>query len=271
MPRLSIIIVTFNSRGDIDACLESLTGVKAPATDHEVIVVDNASSDETVPHIRTHWPEVRVVDSGGNLGFAAGNNVGIRLASGELLLLLNPDTEAPAGAIDRLFARLDSHPDAAVVGPRLIDPSGRAELSFGRMISPAAELRQKILVVGSERRWPVIAGLVERMTRTLQRVDWVSGACLLVRRNDLDAVGLFDERFFMYTEDVDLCASIRARGREVRFEPSGEFVHVRGRSRVSAQTATHAAYRRSQIAFYEKHHPRWAPVLRAYLRLQGKI
>jgi GT2 family glycosyltransferase len=101
-------------------------------------------------------------------------------------------------------------------------------------------------------------------------VDWVSGACLLVRRTDAEAVGLMDERFFLYTEDVDFCAAIRAQRRRVLFTPSAQIVHLRGRSRQTAPRATEAAYRRSQIAFYEKHHPGWAPILRIYLRLRRK-
>jgi GT2 family glycosyltransferase len=176
------------------------------------------------------------------------------------LLLLNSDTTVPAGAIDRLLAELEQQPDVAVIGPRLVDGSGRAELSFGRMIGPFNELRQK-------RR--ARSGAVEELTRRRGYPDWVSGACLLVRRADAEAVGGLDERYFMYAEDVDFCAAIRARGRRVLFAPDVEVVHLRGRSAASAPAATHAAYRRSQIAFYEKHHPRWAPLLRLYLRLRG--
>ena len=271
MPRLAIIIVTYNSRADIDSCLASLTGDAAPRVDHEIVVVDNASSDDTPGFVRDRWPGVRVVDAGRNLGFAGANNVGIRQTSGELVLLLNPDTRADAGAVDRLVAMLDRHPEFAVVGPRLENGEGRAELSFGPMLSPLTELGQKVLVTGNDRGWPVVTALVERLTRQAREVDWVSGACLLVRRADVEAVGLLDERFFMYTEDVDLCASIRARGRIVCFEPAARVVHLRGRSRQSAASATDAAYRRSQVAFYEKHHPRWVPALRAYLKLRGKV
>jgi N-acetylglucosaminyl-diphospho-decaprenol L-rhamnosyltransferase len=271
MPRLSIVVVTYNSRPDLEGCLASLTGTHAPRVDHEIVIVDNASSDDTVAYVRGRWPGVRVIEAGANLGFAAGNNVGIRQTSGELVLLLNPDTIADAGAIDMLVATLDAQPHAAIVGPRITDADGRAELSFGRMISPLAEVLQKLLVVGSDRQWPVVAPLVERMTRRPQAVDWVSGACLLARRQDVEAAGLLDERFFMYTEDVDLCASVRARGRAVLFEPSARIVHLRGRSRASVRPAADTAYRRSQLAFYEKHHPAWTPLLRIYLRGRGKI
>jgi N-acetylglucosaminyl-diphospho-decaprenol L-rhamnosyltransferase len=271
MPRLSIIIVTYNSRADVGGCLESLTRPGALAIDHEIVAVDNASTDGTALHLRERWAGVRVIEAGRNLGFAAANNVGIRQSSGELILLLNPDTIVTAGAIDRLVAVLDARTGAAIVGPRIVDASGHAELSFGRMISPFAELRQKLLVIGHDRGWPTIRSRVERMTRQRRSVDWVSGACLLIRRPDLMAVGLLDERFFMYTEDVDLCASVRARGRQVLFEPDVEIVHLRGRSVATARSATSAAYRQSQLAFYEKHQPRWAPVLRRYLKLRGQI
>jgi N-acetylglucosaminyl-diphospho-decaprenol L-rhamnosyltransferase len=260
MPRLSIIIVTYNIRADLERCLQSLVTHK-PHVDHEILVVDNASTDDTVDTLRARWPGVRLIEAGSNVGFSRANNIGIRQSFGELVLLLNGDTVAPAGAIDALVAVLDRRPDVAVVGPRLVDTTGRAELSFGRMISPFNELRQKLRARGN----------VERLTSIEREVDWVSGACLLVRRADAEAVGLLDERFFMYTEDVDFCASVRARGRAVLFAPAAEIVHVRGRSRQTAPRAAEAAYRRSQVAFYEKHHPRWAAVLRFYLRVRRRL
>jgi GT2 family glycosyltransferase len=114
-----------------------------------------------------------------------------------------------------------------------------------------------------------IVAQVERETRQEQYPDWVSGACLLVRRDDAEAVGLLDERYFMYLEDVDFCAAIRAHGRRVMFTPTVEIVHLRGQSVRSIAASTGRAYRRSQIAFYAKHHPAWVPMLRLYLRLRG--
>jgi GT2 family glycosyltransferase len=269
-PRLSVVVVTYNSRADIDACLASLTQPPLSIA-HEIAVVDNGSADGTAQHLRERWPAVRTIDAGGNVGFARANNIGIRATSGELVLLLNPDTVVPPRAIERLAAALDARPDAAVAGPRLIDRDGAAELSFGRMITPWAELRQKMLVAGSERRLPIVHPMVQRMTRRSRSVDWVSGACLLIRRADLEAVGLMDERFFLYTEDVDLCASVRARGRDVVFVSNVEVLHLRGRSGAGAPRPTHDAYRRSQVAFYEKHHPGGVRWLKTYLRLRGRL
>src|SRR5207253_4211013 len=138
--------------------------------------------------------------------------------------------------------------------------------SFGRMLGPVTEFRRKRLVRAYARRDPVALRRVEAMTRRRQWPDWVSGASLLVRRADAEAAGLFDERYFMYTEDVDFCAALRARGRRILFTPAVEIVHLRGRSAAAAPAATRGAYRHSRLAFYEKHHPAWVPLLRLYLR-----
>ena len=139
------------------------------------------------------------------------------------------------------------------------------------MIGPLAELRQKLLVAGNNRGAPLLGAYVNRLTRRAREVDWISGACLLVRRADAEAAGLLDERYFMYVEDVDFCAAIRARGRRVLFTPDAEVVHLRSRSVASVPRAIEAAYRRSQLAFYAKHHPRWVPLLRAYLKLRRRL
>ena len=260
MSALAILIVSYNARADLERCLASLHAAP-PQLAHEIVVVDNHSNDGSVEAAR-RWPAVRVLALDANLGFARANNIGLRETTSVNVLLLNSDTIVPAGAIDSLVAALDREPDVAIVGPRLVDASGRAELSFGRMIAPLNELRQKRLARSV---------LVDRLTRERQYPDWVSGACLLVRRVDAEAVGGLDERFFMYTEDVDFCAAVRARGRRVLFTPEVEIVHLRGRSAATAPAATNAAYRRSQIAFYEKHHPRWAPILKLYLRIRGQL
>ena len=257
MTLLSIVIVSFNARTDLVNCLLSLKK-NPPTLPHEIIVVDNASADGSAEAAQK-IPGVRVVAMGRNAGFAAANNAGIAVSRGDLLLLLNSDTLVPPGAVDRLVARLVAT-GAAVAGPRLVDADGRPELSFGRMISPLNELVQK-------RR---SAAWIGRETAREQFVHWVSGACLLVRRAEAVRAGLLDERFFLYTEDVDFCHAIRKLGRKVLFTPESTITHLRGRSRSSRPEASQRAYRQSHIAFYEKHHPLWAPLLKLYLRLRGE-
>lgn len=258
MTRLSIVIVSFNARADLVHCLLSLKK-NPPAIDHEIIVMDNASSDGSAEAAQK-IPGVRVRSMGRNAGFSAANNAGIRESAGDLLLLLNSDTLVPPGALDALIARLAATPQAGIAGPRLVDGDGRPELSFGRMMSPLNELRQ-------QRRTPQ---WIETETAREQFVDWVSGACLLVYRADAEAAGLLDERFFLYTEDVDFCHAVRKLGRKVLFTPVATITHLRGRSRASQPEASRRAYRQSQMAFYRKHHPLVVPLLRLYLRFKGE-
>ncbi len=259
MTVLTIVIVSYNTRVDLERCLESLRQ-HPPSMPHEVIVVDNASSDGSADAAE-RFAGVRVIRHDRNAGFSVANNLGIRASESDLVLLLNSDTIAPPGAIDRLVTRLQRSPEVAVVGPRLVNGSGQAELSFGPMISPFSEWTQGRLVKALAENDREVVARVEAMTRQERRVDWVTGACLLVRRADAEAAGLLDERFFMYTEDVDFCAAIRARGRQVLFAPEVEVIHLRGRSAATASAATRQAYERSHLAFYRKHHPLWVPVL----------
>ena len=267
-PSLAIVIVSYNVRADLERCLRSIVGHTAPFPT-AVAVVDNGSTDGTPEMLRRDWPIVHAIEAGGNVGFSRGNNLGIRATASDLVLLLNPDTEVPDGQVPALVRALLAEPAAAAVGPRLVDASGQPELSFGPMVSPWGEFTQRRLMRAYEARQPWAVARVERMTRQPGTRDWVSGACLLARRADLEAVGLLDERYFMYTEDVDLCAAFRARGRQVRFVPGVTVRHLRGRSAAGAPAATDARRRQSQVAFYRKHHPAWAPLLTWWLRRRG--
>lgn len=263
---LAIVIVSYNVRDDLARCLESLAGQVAPAM---ITVVDNQSTDGTLAWLAQRWPAVRALDAGGNLGFSRANNLGIRATASDDVLLLNPDTVVPAGAIAALRDALTTHADTAAVGPRLVDADGRVELSFGPMMSPWGEFRQRRLLRAYEAGTPWAVAEVDRLTATGGDRDWVSGACLLARRADLEAVGLLDERYFMYTEDVDLCAAFRARGRRVRFVPEVTVQHLRGRSSAGVPGPTAQRRRESHLAFYRKHHPAWAPLLAFWLRRRG--
>ena len=264
MNTVAIIIVSHNTRKDLENCLQSLHDHPPTAT-HEIVVVDNASRDGSVEAVRSRWPDVRVIALNSNVGFAAANNAGIRRTQSELVLLLNSDTIVPPGAIDRLIAAIRELPGASVVGPRIVNADGRSELSYGRMMTPFAELRQKLLM-----RHASAVRLAELTSKT-RRVDWVTGACLLVRRQDAEAAGLLDERYFMYCEDVDFCAAVRANGGKVYFTPRAQIVHLRGGSWTPGSGAGRESYRRSHLAFYRKHHPALAPILKAYLGLRGKL
>lgn len=266
---VAIVIVSYNVVGELENCLAALPAASHPLST-AVVVVDNGSSDGTLDMVRRRFPDAHVIALDENVGFARANNVGIRATATPYVLLLNPDTVPAPNAIATLVQQLASQPAAAAAGPRLVDAAGVAELSFGWTISPLGELRQKLVGSLYRRRLPGVRRAVERWTRTPGRRHWVSGACLLVRRADLEAVGLLDERYFMYTEDVDLCVSLRSRGKAILYLPDAEVVHLGGRS-ARRNPQTERLRRRSQLAYYEKHHPRWVPWLRLYLGITGKL
>jgi N-acetylglucosaminyl-diphospho-decaprenol L-rhamnosyltransferase len=262
--RLAIVVVSYNARDDLARTLQSLTAAPPSAT-HEIVAVDNKSTDGAPEMVRSRFPTVRVIPAGGNLGFAKANNLGIRATASELILLLNPDTIVAPGAIDRLISRLDRSSDVAAIGPRIVDQQGLAELSHGGRVTPWREAGRKTLTALAARGNAAARGWIERQTREERAVEWLTGACLLVRRADAEAVGLMDERFFLYFEDVDFCAALRARGRQLLFSPLAEIVHLRGRSDAGGGRAR-AAWQESHLAFYRKHLPRWAPVLAWFQR-----
>jgi GT2 family glycosyltransferase len=264
---LSIVIVNFNTREDLDACLRSIYAAP-PAGLADVFVVDNASGDDSVAHTREAWPAATVMALERNVGFAAADNVAIRRASTPLVLLLNSDTIVPPGAIDRLRERLEAS-GAVAAGPRLDDGHGRPEVSFGPTLSPWAEIGQRSRVRRAASDRPVDRQRTERLLAEERFVDWVSGACLLEKRDAAIAAGLLDERYFMYEEDVDFCAALRARGGRVLFTPAARITHLRGRAVAVAGAAASPHYQRSHLAFYRKHLPHWAPVLWLWLKVRG--
>jgi GT2 family glycosyltransferase len=267
---LTIIIVNHNTRNDLDRCLRSLHDAP-PSTVYEIAVVDNGSTDGSADFVRKSWPGVRLMEAGGNLGFSRANNLAIRATSSNLILLLNSDTVVQPGALDRLVSDLKAHPEAAANGPRIVDGNARAELSFGTSTGPLADLHQKVIRRLAANNESVAQNWIDRQSRRPRTVAWVTGACLLVKRADAETVGLLDERYFMYCEDMDFCTALRSKGRQIRFCPEAEIVHLRGRSVATTPTTAAAAYRESQLVFYEKNHPAWLPWLKTYLRCRGKL
>lgn len=266
---IDIIIVSHNTRADLVACLESIHAAW-PASVRGLTVVDNASTDGSLAEVARRWPRVNGIALDLNLGFGAANNVALRLSTADYVLFLNSDTLVPAGAIDTLLERLLSR-QAVAAGPKLVDSNGLPELSWGRMLTPWIEFRHRTLVRAAARGDQTARDTITRLVSEEREVDWVSGACLLARRDAVAAAGGFDERFFLYEEDVDLCAALRAPGGRILFTPASQITHVRGRSMQSAPPgAARAAYDASHLAFYDKHAPHWTPWLRGWLRLRGR-
>jgi N-acetylglucosaminyl-diphospho-decaprenol L-rhamnosyltransferase len=263
-PRVSVLVVSFNTKEDVLRCLASVR--EHAGLPCEVVVVDNASQDGTVTAVRAQHPDAVVIENAANLGFGAANNRGLARSSAPFVLLLNSDAELPPGALPTLLARLEARPDAGVVGPRTVDGDGVVQVSFGPPLTPMQEWRQWRLVRGVKARRRDALAAAEGAAGREHEPAWVSASCLLARREALAAVGGFDEGFFLYEEDVDLCQRLRQAGWRVLFTPAAQVVHHLGRSMARAPERARLEYHRSHLRYYRKHNgPAATLALRAYL------
>jgi hypothetical protein len=228
-PDVTVVVVTWNALPWLEQCLESVRG-------RDVIVVDHGSTDGTLELVRARFGDVRVLEQS-NRGMGGGNNAGMRVADGRWFFLLNSDAwvepdESGGDGLDKLIAFADEHPEAAVVGPRLLNPDGtlqrsvRGEPSLWRLATEYLGIRK--LAPRSRRLNPLYAGGFDH--DEVRAVDWLYGPALLVRREAADAVGLFDEDFFMFSEEVDWMTRFRRAGWQVLFFPGAQVVHVGGAS-----------------------------------------
>jgi GT2 family glycosyltransferase len=244
MPDVSVVVVTHNSAPWIERCLESVRG-------HETIVVDNGSSDGTARLVRERFPDVRLVEQG-NVGMGAGNNAGMRLGSGRYFLLLNSDAWVVGDAVARLARFADEQQEVAVVGPRLLNEDGtlqRSARAFPTLWRLATEyLFLRKLAPRSRALNAFYEGGFDH--DEAREVDWLFGACLLVRRDAADEVGLFDEDFFMFSEETDWCFRFRQAGWGVWFFPGAEVVHLGGASHGGRLFAENV---RGHLRFLAKH------------------
>lgn len=240
-PRLAIIIVSFNCREPLRACLRSLQADAGPA---RVLVVDNASSDGSAAMVRSEFPAVTLIENIQNRGFAAACNQAIRATNEPFVLLLNPDAANPP--LHQLLAFMEANPDAGACGPRILNPDGSTQISCRRF---PTLWRMMLAELGLRRCYYI--------TKPGQDVDQLMGACLLLRRAALDQIGLLDERFFLYFEEVDLCLRLRRAGWRVCFVSGATVVHAGGLSSRSVRAEALRHRYRSLFEFYRKHYPAW--------------
>jgi GT2 family glycosyltransferase len=262
-PILSVIIVSFNTRQITLDCLKALYA-DLGALRAEVLVVDNASADGSADAIRAAFPEVVLIANDRNAGFGAANNLALRRAAGRFLLLLNSDAFVRPGALRAMIAYLEAHPEAGVVGPRLLNGDGSLQRSCFRLPSPLrawldnlgiSELAPGHSALSGYGRWP---------HDSTRHVEFVSGACMCVRRETYDAVGGFDERFFMYAEESDWQRRIRDRGWQIAFHPDAVVTHLGGASGAGTAARVNPHFFASLDYFIWKHH---GPVGLAAVRL----
>lgn len=261
-PDLSIVIVSRDVRDLLVRCLASISCRYVV----EALVVDAGSRDGSADVVAERFPLVRLLRSTENLGFTRGNNWALRLARGRHVMLLNPDTVVEPGALDRLIDYLDAHPEVGAVGPKLRYPDGSVQSSRRRFPTPLTGFVESTVL----ERWLGGSRFVrdyrfdDRSDDVAHEVDWLSGAALAIRRETLALTGLFDERFFMYSEEVDLCRRIRAAGWRIVYVPEAIVVHHEGRSSEQNLEARNIHFFESRFRYYAKHFGRgWMLALRA--------
>jgi GT2 family glycosyltransferase len=279
MTDLSIVIVNWNTRDLLARCLESVgraQGVETGESAHmerecqsftaDVYVVDNASTDGSAQMARERFPWVRLIENKENVGFARGNNQAIRASEGCYIVLLNSDTEVCPGALQRMIQFMEQHPRAGGCGPRLINADGSLQASCHPMLTPEREFWRLLFL---DRLW-------RRATYVQERWDWeaprpvevIKGACFLLRRAALDQVEVLDGRYFMYTEEMDLCYRLLQAGWQLWWVPQAMVKHYGEASSRQVAEAMYVQLYRSKVQFYRKFGgPRRADRFKRFLHL----
>lgn len=255
---LSIVLVNWNTRDRLAACLGA---IEATAGDLalEIFVVDNASQDGSAEMVRRRFPAVRLIANDHNLGFSAGNNQALREAAGRYVLLLNPDTEVQPGALAALRDFMEAHPEAGLCGAKLLQPDGRLYPACKRSIpTPAVALWRAL---GLSRLFPKHKEFGKYNLSFLDpdevhAVEAVSGACMFARKSAVDQVGLLDERFFMYGEDLDWCLRISQAGWKIYYVPQAQIVHYFGSGSRQRRLKSTLNFYQAMYLFHRKHFAR---------------
>ena len=274
---VGVVIVSWQVRALLARCLESLAASAWPL---RVVVVDNASTDGTLAQLRPRFPEHTWQANPDNAGFTRANNQGFRLlgltgiqggapavpaaglAPPPYTLILNPDTELAPDAIARLVAVLEAHPEAGAVGPALHYPDGSPQPSRRRFPSPWVGLVESTPIGWHLPGLPAIRRFhMADAPEEAGEVDWLTGAAILFRSAALEAVGGFDEGFFMYSEELDLCRRLHRAGWRLRYEPAARVLHHEGKSSEQVVPRRHRMFQRSRVRYFYKHHGRAAGAL----------
>jgi GT2 family glycosyltransferase len=250
-PDLTIVIVNWNGRDLLRACLPTLATTQLST---EIIVVDNHSTDDSFAVLQNEFPGVHVVANPTNAGFAVANNQGMRLARGRYILLLNSDTKVIGDALATLVYFMDENPSVGACGPQLLNEDGTLQPS-GRAFPTLGQAMLALLPLPAWLRSATLPRLERRDYSRIQPVDELSGAALCLRRTALDNVGLFDEDFYFFGEDVDLCRRLQKDGWGVVYVPTARVFHLWGGSRRQLSLEMSLLSQRAQVLLMRKHRP----------------
>lgn len=258
MKMLSVIIVNYNTENLLHQCLSSVYG-RNHQFPIETLVVDNGSLDGSVPMVRRDFPDVRLIENEENVGFARANNIGLEVARGDYVLLLNSDTKVLGDALPKLVTFLDTHSDVAVVSGRLVYPDFSDQGVARTFPTPLNAIfgRRSLLTRLFPNNKYSKRYMISRRNQSKEpfEVDWVSGACLMVRKKVIEDVGLLDERFFMYWEDADLCFRIKQKDWKIYCIPEAIVIHFEGKSSQKQKNSRMIIeFNKNVYRYYRKHY-----------------
>ncbi|HUV42356.1 MAG TPA: glycosyltransferase family 2 protein [Patescibacteria group bacterium] len=261
---ISVIILSWNTKKILENCLQSLFNFQPDPYELEVIVVDNASTDGSPAMIKKKFRQVKLIENKENLGFTKGNNQGMKKARGDYLLILNSDTLIKDKAPVKMARFLENNDQVGVVGCKLLNSDGTNQPSYG----PFPHLRIAMVMLFAE-HW--LGGhLVRRSGEKTVEADWVMASALMIRKEVIKRVGMFDEKIFMYMEETEWCYRIKKAGYQVIFYPEARITHLERASSVTGRKDPILNIYRGLIYFYKKHYPAWQlPVLRLMLKLKA--
>ncbi|MBN1788209.1 MAG: glycosyltransferase family 2 protein [Sedimentisphaerales bacterium] len=251
---VSIIIVSWNARKYLIDCLNSLVETSCKYTS-EIIVVDNASTDGSAEAVASRFPQVILIENEDNFGFARANNIGIRQSHGRYVCLINSDVVVLPGCVERLIEYMDKNPSVGMTGPQILNPDRTLQVSCRCFPSIWNNLCQAL---GLNYIFPKSRFFSEPFMTywahdTIRKVDAVGGAFWIVSRQALDEVGLLDEDFFIYAEDVDWCKRFNDKDYDVMFFPEAQAIHFGGKSSINAPIRFYLEMQRADLLYWEKH------------------
>ena len=264
-PDLSIIIVSWNVRELLQNCLHSI--LAETNLTMQIIVVDSASTDGSAAMVAENFPQVELVACQENVGFPGGNNLGLERANGRYILLLNPDTVVHGDALAKMVSYLEENPKVGVVGPQLLNEDGSVQSSRRRFPTMRTAFFESTWL----QPYAPQALLDDYFVRDVADeetavVEWLMGACLMIRQEIVAQVGGLDEKYFMYSEELDYCRRIHEAGWQVVYYPQAKVTHLSGKSSEQAVTQRHINFNRAKLRYFRKYHGRLAAgMLRLFL------
>ncbi|PZU96191.1 MAG: glycosyltransferase family 2 protein [Pseudanabaena sp.] len=271
MSKISIILVNYNGQQFLENCLKSILD-NLQNTDYEVIIVDNASSDDSIKIIKDDFPSFQLICSDTNLGFGRANNLAVKYSQGDHLLFLNTDTILTENTPKVLSDYLNQNKEVGAVGPRITFQDGSYQISCGKLLNIIVELLYKIRANLDNRWHKFFSILYDRIYSKEQEIGWLTGACLMMRKDVFEKLEGFDELFFMYFEDVDICKRVHDLGLKVVYYPKTSLIHLLGGSGHNIKKKVSVYYRDSQLHYYQKHLGSFQTnLLKLYLKFLNKV